>query len=80
MAYNNDKEVIFALMCRVDYNKTWEEIDFGLDYDMGDYSFGKGDGKELRTKIVDAIKLIKIQFDKVFDEDDNTKTAKKQCL
>lgn len=75
MEYNNDKEVIFALMRRVDYNKTFEEIDYDLGYDMGDYSFGKGDSNELRTKIVDAIKFMKIQFDKVFDENNNTKSG-----
>jgi len=75
MEYNNDKEVVFALMRRVDFNKTWEEIDYDLGYDMGDYSFGKGDGKELRTKIVETIKFMKIQFDKVFDENNNTKSV-----
>ena len=73
MEYSNDKEVVFALMRRVDYNKAWAEIDYDLSYDMGDYSFGKGDGKELRQKIVDSIKFMKIQFNKVFDENHNTK-------
>ena len=72
MEYNNDKEVIFALMRRVDYNKTLEEIEFDLGYDMGDYSFGNGDNRELRKKIKDAIKLIKIQFEDIFDDNGNT--------
>ena len=70
--YNNDKEVIFAFMRRVDYNQTWEEIEFGLGYDFGDYYFGKGDSAELRQKIKESIKFMKIQFDKVFDNDHNT--------
>jgi len=72
MSYNNDKEVVFALMRRVDYNKTIEEILFDLGYDMGDYSFGKGDGSELRKKIVDSIRLLKLKFDGVFDDNGNT--------
>lgn len=72
MAYENDKEVIFAFIRRVDYNKSWQEIEYGLGYDFGDYDFGKGDSKELRTKITDAIKFMKIQFDGIFNEDNNT--------
>jgi hypothetical protein len=72
MAYNNDKEVVFAFMRRVDFNKSWEEIEYGLGYDFGDYNFGKGDSRELRTKITDTIKFMKIQFDNVFDDDNNT--------
>ena len=72
MAYDSDKEVVFALMRRVDYNKTWEEIEYELGYDMGDYNFGQGDGKELRKKIIDTIKFMKIQFDGVFNEINNT--------
>lgn len=72
MAYNSDKEVVFAFMRRVDYNKTWEEIEYALGYDFGDYYFGRGDSKELRQKITDSIKFMKIQFDKVFNEDGNT--------
>jgi len=73
MAYNSDKEVVFAFMRRVDYNQTWEEIEYGLGYDFGDFRFGKGDTKELRQKITDSIKFMKIQFDKVFDDENNTK-------
>jgi hypothetical protein len=73
MSYNNDKEVVFAFMRRVDYNQTWEEIEYQLGYDFGDYNFGKGDSKELRLKIKDSIKFMKIQFDQVFNEDNNTK-------
>ena len=73
MAYNNDKEVIFAFMRRVNYNLTWEEIEFGLGYDFGDYNFGRGDTRELRNKIKESIKFMKIQFDKIFDENNNTK-------
>ena len=72
MGYNSDKEVVFAFMRRVDYNKSWEDIEFGLGYDFGDYQFGKGDGKELRKKIKDSIKFMKIQFDGVFNDDNNT--------
>lgn len=73
MSYNNDKEVVFAFMRRVDYNQTWEEIEYQLGYDFGDYNFGKGDSKELRLKIKDSIKFMKIQFDQVFNQDNNTK-------
>lgn len=73
MSYNNDKEVVFAFMRRVDYNQTWEEIEYQLGYDFGDYNFGKGDSKQLRLKIKDSIKFMKIQFDQVFNQDDNTK-------
>ena len=72
MEYNSDKEVVFAFMRRVDYNQTWKEIEFGLGYDFGDYNFGKGDTPELRQKIKETIKFMKIQFDGVFNEDNDT--------
>lgn len=72
MEYNSDKEVVFSFMRRVDYNQTWKEIEFGLGYDFGDYNFGKGDTPELRQKIRETIKFMKIQFDGVFNEDNDT--------
>jgi hypothetical protein len=76
MEYNSDKEVVFAFMRRVNYNKSWEEINFGLGYDFGDFNFGKGDTSELRQKIKDTIKFMKIQFDGIFDKDNNTVNVK----
>jgi hypothetical protein len=70
--YNNDKDVVFALMKRVDYNKSWEEIDHDLGYDMGDYNFGKGDNRQLREKIVDTIRQIRLHLIGVFDDEGNT--------
>ncbi len=72
MGYSSDKEVVFALMSRVDYNKSIEEIHHDLGYDMGDYNFGKGDGKELRAKIITSINFLRNQFKEVFDENNNT--------
>lgn len=34
--------------------------------------FGNGDNSELRKKIFDTIKFMKIQFDGVFNDDNNT--------
>lgn len=73
MEYNNDKEVVFSFMRRVDFNDTWENIEYSLGYDFGDYHFGKGDSPALRKKIIDTIKFMKIQFDGIFDENLNTK-------
>lgn len=72
MGYNSDKEVVFAFLRRIDLNKTWEEINHDMGYDFGDFHFGKGDGKELRTKIRETAKYLKIQFDGVFNENNNT--------
>lgn len=73
MGYNNDKEVVFAFLRRVDYNKGWKEIESDLLYDFGDFNFGKGHTPELRNKITETIKYLKIQFEDVFDEDGDTK-------
>ena len=73
MKYKNDKDVVFAFMRRVDYNKTWEEIEDEIGYYFGDYNFGKGHDSKLIQKISDTIKFMKIQFDKTFDENGNTK-------
>jgi hypothetical protein len=73
MGYSSDKQVVIAFLNTIDFNKTWEEIEYDMGYDMGDFSFGKGDGKELRKKIKDTAKFMKLQFDGVFDEQGNTK-------
>jgi len=70
--YANDKEVVFSFLRRIDYNQRWEDIEFGMGYDFGDFNFGKGDSKELRQKIKETAKYLKIQFDKVFDDERNT--------
>lgn len=72
MGYSSDKEVVFALMSRVNFNKSIEEIHHDLGYDMGDYSFGQGDGKELRSRIITSINFLRNQFNGVFDENNNT--------
>jgi len=72
MAYNSDKEVVFSFLQRVDFNEPWDKIEFGLSYDFGDFRFGDGDTRELRAKIVETIKYLKIQFDGVFDDNNNT--------
>lgn len=72
MSYNSDKDVVFAFLQRINFNKEWKDIDYGLGYDFGDFNFGKGDGKELRNKIRETVKYLKIQFDGVFNEDNNT--------
>ena len=75
MAYSSDKHVIFSFMMRVDFNKDWKGIEFDLGYNFGDYNFGQGDTRELRNKITETIKYLKIQFDGIFDENGNTKTT-----
>jgi hypothetical protein len=73
MEYKSDKDVIFSFMKRVDYNKTWAEIEHDLGYVFGDYNFGKGHDSQLIQKISDTIKFMKIQFDGIFNENHNTK-------
>lgn len=73
MGYNSDKEVVFSFLRRVDYNDTWENIEYQLGYDFGDYRFGNGDSEELRKKIKRVIKQIKLEFEGVFNEDNNTR-------
>ncbi len=73
MSYSSDKQVILSFIMRVNFNDSWEDIEVGLGYNFGDYNFGKGDNKDLRLKIKDTIKFMKIQFDGIFDENNNTK-------
>jgi hypothetical protein len=70
--YNSDKEVVFSFLQRVNYNESWEDIEYGLGYDFGDFNFGKGDSTELRKKIKETIKFMKTQFDGIFDNKNNT--------
>lgn len=74
MGYNNDKQVVFSFLRRIDFNKSWNEIEIDMGYNFGDFHFGKGDGKELRQKIKETAKYLKIQFDGVFNEENNTNT------
>ena len=73
MGYSSDKQVVFSFLSRIDFNESWEDIEYGMGYDFGDFNFGKGDSKQLRQKIKETAKYMKIQFDGVFDENNNTK-------
>lgn len=35
----HDQSMIFNILSAIDYSKPWEEIEYGLGYDLGDYSF-----------------------------------------
>jgi hypothetical protein len=39
MTHDSAQDMMFYLLKRIDYTQTWEKIEYGLGYDLGDYSF-----------------------------------------
>lgn len=64
--YGNQQAMIFNLVSNIDYSQTWEEIDYGLGYNLGDYSFGKNDG-ECRELVRQSAKLLWTVFNGVIN-------------
>ncbi len=39
MIHSNEQSQMFYILVNIDYSKKWEEIEYGLGYDLGDHSF-----------------------------------------
>lgn len=40
MSYKNEKEMLFTFLnYYIDYSKSWDEIEYGMGYDLGDWYF-----------------------------------------
>jgi hypothetical protein len=39
MTHENTQAQMFYILKHIDYSKTWEEIEYGLGYDLGDHRF-----------------------------------------
>lgn len=37
--YKNEQEMLFAFLSTIDYSKTFEEIEYDMGYDLGDWAF-----------------------------------------
>lgn len=65
-SYSNQQSMIFNLLSNIDYSETWEEIDYGLGYNLGDYNFGKNDS-ECRKLVRQSAKLLWATFNGVLN-------------
>lgn len=59
--YSSQQSMIFNLLANIDYSQTWDEIDNGLGYDLGDYNFGNND-KKCRELVINSAKLLWVAF------------------
>ena len=39
MIHDNEQQQIFYILKHLDYSETWEEIEYGLGYILGDHRF-----------------------------------------
>lgn len=46
--YDNDKEMLFYFLCRINYNQSLEKMKMDIGYDLGDFMF---ENKETKEKI-----------------------------
>lgn len=68
MIHDNQKAMAFYFLKRIDYNQTWEQIEYGMGYDFGDFVFIK---PEIRDKIIRLARQIHIEFNGFFNEEGN---------
>lgn len=60
---------MFYLLSSIDYNQTWEQIEYGLGYDLGDYRFADESSYQ---KVRDTAKAIWTQLQGHFDDNGMT--------
>jgi len=66
--HDNQKSMLFYFLERINYNDTWENIEYGMGYDLGDYCFTN---PELREKIYRLARQIHIELNGVFNKEGN---------
>jgi hypothetical protein len=64
--YSNQQSMIFNLLKNIDYSQTWEQIDYDLGYNLGDYNFGNND-KECRKLVRSSAKMLWAIFNGVIN-------------
>jgi hypothetical protein len=66
--HESTKAMMFFLLKRIDYSKSWERIEYDLGYDLGDYSF---ENKECYKKVRALAKHIWVELNGFIDENGN---------
>ena len=61
MVHSSIQAQMFYILERIDYSQTWEVIEYGLGYDLGDHMFGP-DGTEVRNLIYNSAKHLWASF------------------
>jgi hypothetical protein len=39
MTHQSEQAQMFYILKRIDYSQSWEDVDYDLNYDLGDYRF-----------------------------------------
>ena len=53
MTHENEQDQMFYILKNIDYSKKWEDIEYGLSYDLGDHRFSN---EKTYQKVRDAAK------------------------
>lgn len=69
MHHDSLKDMTFYFLQRIDYNQTWEEIEYSMGYDFGDFNLGNK--PEIRQKITRLAKQNWIELQGYFNKDGN---------
>lgn len=59
MRHENEQAQMFYILERIDYSQKWEDIEYGLGYDLGDHRF---QSNETRSKVRFAAKNLWVVF------------------
>jgi hypothetical protein len=69
MKHDSTKAMAFYFLQRINYNDTWEKIEYGMGYDFGDFCFKNPETVE---KIKRIARQIHIEFHNHFDKEGNS--------
>lgn len=53
--HKSDQSMMLYLISTIDFSQSWDDIEYGLGYDLGDYSFGNKEWYSKTSKIAKAI-------------------------
>lgn len=68
MTHKTTQAQMFYILNNIDYSQTWEKIEHGLGYDLGDHKF---ENKETYSKVMLAAKNLWVVLNGHLDTDGN---------
>ena len=69
MTHESEQAQVFYILQRIDYSQTWEQIEYGLGYDLGDHWFKN---KDTYDKVRSAAKHLWVEFNGFFTSKGNS--------
>lgn len=78
MTHSNQQQQFFYLLKNIDYSQSWEQIDYGLGYDLGDHVLGDNNQQdgEIKEFVRSTAKILWASLNGRFTKDGDYRSNK----